>query len=159
MWSHFQQPSYPSFFILTFLDSTMPRSIFFSFLCIAPLCKNYVTYWSGPNTAGKPPASGAFRCHRNRCKTCSFITGTTSHISLPANNDVHIRHHMTCSGVFQSSLYAGYSATNATFNTWARLNVISATDTRAIENAITQTTHCRPAASRKWLGGWASSPH
>ena len=39
-----------------------------------------VTYWSGPNIAGKPPpppphhsASRAFRCHRNRCKTCPFL--------------------------------------------------------------------------------------
>ena len=35
-----------------------------------------------------PPASGAFRCHRNRCKTCSFITEGTL-LSLPTNNDAY----------------------------------------------------------------------
>ena len=45
-----------------------------------------------------PPASGAFRCHRNRCKTCPFIAeGTISYTFFSINEQRRIRHHITCS--------------------------------------------------------------
>lgn len=38
-----------------------------------------------------PPASGAFRCHRNRCKTCPFILEGIhlTLFSLPTNQDAY----------------------------------------------------------------------
>ena len=47
--------------------------------------------------ARAPPASGAFRCHRNRCRMCPFITeGTTSYTFLHTNEQRCIRHYITC---------------------------------------------------------------
>ena len=45
-----------------------------------------------------PKTPGAFRCNRNRCKTCPFITeGTEFYTFFSTNEHRSIRHHITCS--------------------------------------------------------------
>ena len=58
------------------------------------------TMWhtgQGQTLQASPTASGAFRCHRNRCKTHPFITeGTTSYTFFSTKEQRRIRHHITC---------------------------------------------------------------
>ena len=69
---------------LDILFTTVPWSIFFSSSYIVPPLQK-LTWHTGqgqtPEARTPSPASGAFRCHRNRCKTCPFITAerTTSY--------------------------------------------------------------------------------
>ena len=45
-----------------------------------------------------PKTPGAFRCSRNRCKTCPFITEVTAFYTFFSTNEHRsIRHHITCS--------------------------------------------------------------
>ena len=98
----------------------MPRSIFFSSSYIVPLLQK-LTWYTGqgktPQSSIHPPsppaASGAsIHCHRNRCKTCPFITeGTTSYTFFSTNEQRRIRHHITCS--------SSESHRNACYATWA----------------------------------------
>ena len=105
--SHFQQPQQSSFF------TTVPRSTFFFTSYIVPALQK-PTRRTGqgqtlqaisPPPPPPSPALGALCCHRNRCKTCPFITeGTTSYtFFLYQGTKTHMTsHHLL---FFQSRLY------------------------------------------------------
>ena len=86
-----------------------------------------------------PPASGAFRCHRNRCKTCPFITeGTTSYTFFLTNKQRRTRHHITCSATNATVQYIG--------ETKRHLSDRFGEHRRAIEKAMTQQHINQPTA-------------
>ena len=78
--------------------STAVETSISSSYIVPPLQKPTWHAGQGQTPQASPSASGAFSCHRNRCKTCPYITeGTTSYTFFSTNEQRRIRHHITCS--------------------------------------------------------------